>query len=206
MRRQRQIQSHSQRWCLAGTPLRTGHPPRPRPTLGLGKILGTRGCVARHRQVRKTRDRFAWYRQVRGTRDRIARHWQIPRTRTCFTRYRQVGGTRNRVARRRQVVGPDWRSHLEDGAAVYADVVNASGWNVATDFLSFRTFWTDDSKGRHEIPRLAIVAFVRPATRTEERAGDGDWKDRGSARSLLGGRGIPVSLYVLQTLRKFAHE
>lgn len=85
-------------------------------------------------------------------------------------------------------------------------MVNASGWNVATDFLSFRTFWTDDSKGRHEIPRLAIVAFVRPATRTEARAGDGEWKDRGSARSLLGGRGIPVSLHVLQTLRKFAHE
>ena len=159
MRSQRQIECQTQRRRLAGAPVRTGKPPRPRPTLRLRKIVWTRDFVARHRQIPGARNCLARHRQVPWTRNRVARHgqvpraWhrvarhrQVPRARNCVARHRQVPRTRDRVARHGQVVSQSagGRSDPEDRAAVDTDVVHATGRNLAADFLSLRTFWTDD--------------------------------------------------------------
>jgi hypothetical protein len=157
---QRWIKRQPQRRRLAGSPFRTGQPARPRVAFRLREIVRTRDCVARHRQIPwardcvtrhreipRTRDCVARHREIPRTRDCVARHREIPRTRNCLARCRQVsGGTRNRFARRRQVVSQPagGRSELENSAAVDAHVVSAAGRNIAADFLTSCTFWTDD--------------------------------------------------------------
>ena len=168
MSRQRQIERQAQWRRLAGAPVRTGQPPRSRPTLRLRKIVWTRdfvtryrqilgpwNCVARHRQIPKARDCVARHRQVDRTRNRVARHRQVVRARDRVARHRQVVRKRDRVARHGQVVSQSagGRSDPENRAAVDTDVVLATGRKLADDFLSLRTFGTDDfESGQAESP------------------------------------------------------